>query len=1213
MANSDRILYEYQVGGNLAIASPTYIWRQADRDLYAGIQKGEFCYVLNSRQMGKSSLRVQTMHRLQAEGFICAVIDLTTIGTEQVTPEQWYASLIDSLIRSLKLKVNLVEWWRSHNLLSPVQRWSEFLADILLIQITDNIVIFIDEIDSVLSLKFSVEDFFGVIRSCYNQRADVGAYKRLTFVLLGVATPSDLMQDKNRTPFNIGRAIALTGFKLDEAQSLSQGFAHKTSNPQEVLKQILDWSGGQPFLTQKICKLVATDSDLIPIDHESDWIRDLVRSQIIHNWELQDEPTHLKTIRDRLLRNSQRAGKQLGLYQQILQASCLQEIDSQGLKELKSQELDKKAEVMIDDSLAQIELRLSGLVGERAGHLKVYNPIYASIFDLTWVANLLASLRPYSEALGAWNASHKDESWLLRGQALRDAQVWAEGKSLSDLDYWFLDASRELEGREVQIALGVERKAKEIAEEANRILSAAQQKVELALQEEKQATQRLKTAQQHTKSTIRFGFAILALIIVIGGSISFRSLVLLHEAESQRQQFRISGLNASSQLLLAEDNQIGALIASITASHQLLDLKQLQSPDLKELYNQTESVLQTITYSIQEYNRLLGHIDRVNSIAFTPDGETIATASKDRTVRIWDRHGKLLNILNGHLSLVESVSFSPDRKFLVSAEHNGRIIVWQANGIMLHSFLAHQSVVSSVAFSPDSKAIASASWDNRIRLWEPSGVEILTKPMSHRGAIYSVAFSADGKTFASAGEQGDVKIWDRNGNEINSWQAHKHQINALSFNPNSNNIKAIASASNDGTVKLWDRSGKLVQTLRANQGGIYSLQFSPNGKAIASGSNDGKVTLWRTLDGKEINTFKKHNGAVYSITFSPDGEAIATASFDSSIKLWHAHNSLRQDLKGHDAEVNHVTFSPDGQTLATASQDGTIKLWSRNGEFLKTLTSHGNWYQSVSFSPDGKIIATASRDWTAKLWNYNGTLLKTLSDHRGRVYSVSFSPDGKTIATASYDGRVRLWNQDGTLLQILHGHKGSVYDVSFSPDGKTIATASSDWTAKLWNYNGTLLKTLSGHRGKIYSVSFSPDGQILATASHDGTVKLWQVSDRTEIMTLQGNSAQGNGGQVYSVSFSPNGKVIASAYHNETIKLWDRSGRFLRTLKGHRGAVQNLSFSPDSQLLASASRDNTVILWHWNLELKDLLKHSCDLLQDYLQTDQKLQQERFCQ
>lgn len=364
-----QLVYEYQVGGSLTSDSPTYVVRSADQELYHGLKLGEFCYVLTSRQMGKTSLRVQMMKKLIAEGFACVAIDLTTIGSQNINIEQWYAGLIYTIVKKFKLSGNFdfKAWWRTLDFLSPVQRFSEFIQEVVLQEISTPIVIFIDEIDSILSLNVPMDDFFAAIRSCYNHRGEHTEFQRLTFVILGVASPAQLIQNKTRTPFNIGRAISLSSFQLHEVQPLTKGLAVMSDKPEAVIQEVLNWTGGQPFLTQKLCSLILASGIFIHTGNEAEQVEQVVRSKIVEDWETKDEPEHLKTIRVRLLMSSNASCQLLKIYQQILQ----------------------EGEVTSDGSPEQAELLLSGIVKKEAGKLRVYNRIYQTIFDEFWLAHLL--------------------------------------------------------------------------------------------------------------------------------------------------------------------------------------------------------------------------------------------------------------------------------------------------------------------------------------------------------------------------------------------------------------------------------------------------------------------------------------------------------------------------------------------------------------------------------------------------------------------------------------------------------------------------------------------------------------------------------------------------------------------------------------------------------------------------------------------------------
>lgn len=1142
---------EYQVGGSLREEASTYVVRQADSDLYQSLKVGMFCYVLNSRQMGKSSLRVRTMAKLKKEGFACIAFEMRELCVYEVTEDEFYGGFVSYLVSEFNLDIDLEDWWRQHSFIHPSLRLSKFVEDVLL-QETQNIVIFIDEIDSLLNLNFK-DDFFAFISSCYNKRAEKPKYNRLTIALLGVATPSDLIKDKNHTPFNIeNRAIELTGFQLHEVKPLETALAPVADNPLAVMKEVLAWTGGQPFLTQWVCQLICTSGLQIAAFKEAESVTAILRQRIIENWLARDKQQHLQTIRDRILNNEQLACRFLGLYQQILQ----------------------HGEIPADDSPEILQLRLSGLVVKQSGKLKVYNRIYKSVFDDTWVASELGNLRPYAEAFLAWSASNRHQSHLLQGEDLRKALTWGDGKSLSEQDYQFLSASQEREFEE------------------------GQQRTQTALLQEKQAQQQLTQVQRKTKRRMYVGVGVLALSIF--GAIWAR---LDAQTAIKVLQLEQAGINALRQY--SESSQIDALVSAMQAGRELKNLVKQAPLANYPTYSPLLS-LQTILFnisisrSILEQNRIELAPGTSSDIRFSPDGKTLASANVDGTIKIWRRNGANITTIKGHSGTVTSVNFSPDGQILASASVDKTIKLWKRDGTLIKTITGHKDEVKSVSFSPDGQILASASADKTIKLWKRDGALIKTLT-EHREGVKSISFSPDGQILASASYDKTIKLWKRDGALIKTLTGHEDQVWSVSFSPDG---KTLASASRDKTIKLWKRDGTLIKTLTGHSNWVASVSFSPDGKTLASADYEGKIKLWN-LDGEEIKTITGHNSWVNSVSFSPDGKTLASTSQDGTIKFWKL-DAINETPFKHGAEVFNVTFSPDGKTFASTSFDKTIKLWKRDGTLIKTLTGHSSVVFNVSFSPDGMIFASSSFDKTIKLWKRDGTLIKTLTGHSGSVNSVSFSPDGQTFASASEDKTIKLWKRDGTLIKTLSVNNDGLNHLIFSPDSKTLAIDYLDKTFKLLNLEGKEIKTFTGHSAQVNNVSFSPDGQTLASASSDKTVKLWK-RDGTLITTLTRHSDP-----VISVSFSPDGQTIASASSDRTVKLWKRDGTLITTLTRHSDWVNSVSFSPDGKTLASASRDKTIILWSLNLD--DLVAQGCNQLTDYLNNHpQTLEELNVCQ
>ena len=563
-----------------------------------------------------------------------------------------------------------------------------------------------------------------------------------------------------------------------------------------------------------------------------------------------------------------------------------------------------------------------------------------------------------------------------------------------------------------------------------------------------------------------------------------------------------------------------------------------------------------------------------NDVAVSPDGTQLAIAT-GLGVWLYDTQtGNEIALLTGHTRHVESVAYSPNGKTLASGS-GSEIRLWNPS-TQAHktTFMGQQA--SSLAYSPDGRTLAAGRWQG-IDLLNVQTGKRKSSLSGHTEHVRVLAFSPDGKKLASATRHyrdATIRLWNaRTGKHLRTLTGHPRDVHSLTFSPDSS---TLASGSRDDIIRLWNaKTGKQTRTIEEWSD---SLTYFPDGKTIGVGQG-GTIVLLNANTGDVLQRLPAHKGGIHSLIFSLDGSTAVSSSWDGTTRVWNVETLSFITIEGH-FNFERIALSPNGKTVAVVNEDKIFFYNALNGQFDEVLDV-GRRGGPLAYSPDGGTLAIETWEDGRQIHLLNartGKSKRSLRWEGDGVRSIAFSPDGKTLASGSWgDGAIRVWNaKNGKLQHTLSGHTdGGVINLVFSPDGKTLASGGWDRTIRLWNpKTGQLQRTLEGHRHEVRSLAFSPNGNTLASGNWD-ELHLWNPRNGQLKQTIEG--ARGE-----ALAFSKDGQTLAAGRYRVIHLVNARTGEIQRALSGPPEAPSYLAFTPDGGTLVSGGYDRTILLWDMN-------------------------------
>ncbi len=1057
--------------------TPSYVYRQADRDIVAALVEGEFVFLLDARQKGKSSLIVRAAESLNEAGVRTARVDLQRIGSN-LTPEQWYAGLLHALGQELGLTTELFQHWTQFSALGPMARWFDALEKVVLVRLAQPVVVFVDEIDFVQSLPFGVDEFFAGIRECYNRRASDDRFRRLTFCLAGVAAPSQLIQNEDLTPFNVGRALRLMDFSRDELRAHEAGLSTHGRNGAALQEAIYHWVAGHPYLTQLIGSWVA-DSPEVKTRQDVD---QLIARRLLNDEARQTEP-NLADVERRLLSTSLPDVPDEEVRSRVLELL--------GLLHRGPNELGK------NDALLVSILLLSGVAAEVEGRLVLRNRLYAKLFDRRWIeANLpgaevrrqreaarRAALKLGSVALGIIVALASATAYLVGVTQQRDRALAVSRALNTDLRRANYEASMMLASE--YVVSGSVLRAREAIESVKdyprkgwewRYLHRLLQGAELIKPPAPEASETI------VRGTWMENGALIECVgeevrrdgVTIGRlrgndrRISYVGFWLMLARESGPLERRLDQVKV---VLNEPEDRFAALsLDGRTLASGVINSRSVEVKDL------ATGVSEIVATPVPVYSVNVSPKSRYIAVGGLSQTEDLATY--DRVTRRW------LPGLAG--------SFSPDERLLVQSV-NERLRVFDLTSHRTLSTIEHQGLGLAALWLRDGTRFATAGLDGTVRLWDAATGKMLDQLSGAIEPIMRFALDEDERGVIVDGLRGSVcTLKFRRAGRRDVVPAHADSIALAQLSPDG---LRLATWSRDGTGALLDvPTGSVVSRVPLGS------KVQPSNIAF---TRDGRRVAYVKADGGLLVMDPKNGQTVLDVAGSAGARLVAELGASELVSLAGSTLSVLDPDGRPIRTISNLQFtspmvlegSADGRWILVGDFSGGARLL--DADTLQEVWNHSapaTHVRSGAFSADGRWMAVGNSRGTTLVVALEDMTVRQLEGHASRTWFAEFSPDSKFLATTSYDGTARIWSVETGEVQAILSHPNWVPTARWSADGSRIATSCADGNVRVFEIErGRMLLRLSGHEGHVFDAEFAPDESTLVSVSGDGSVRFWRT------------------------------------------------------------------------------------------------------------------------